>query len=194
MNQAAPATGKRPDPDWWARMTGVGTSVRRALLLPALAVLSALIIGAFIIAVTDIDTLKIWGSDPGEAFSRTVSGIGDAYRALFVGSLGSTKAITETLFAATPSILAGLAVAIGFQAGLFNIGVNGQMLIGGMAALWVGFSISVPAFIHIPLAILAAIVAGAAWAGLAGLLKARTGAHEVITTMMLNFVAVFLVD
>ena len=133
MNQAAPATGKRPDPDWWARMTGVGTSVRRALLLPALAVLSALIIGAFIIAVTDIDTLKIWGSDPGEAFSRTVSGIGDAYRALFVGSLGSTKAITETLFAATPSILAGL-------------------------------------------------------------LKARTGAHEVITTMMLNFVAVFLVD
>jgi len=194
MNQAAPAAGKRPDPDWWARMTGVGTSVRRALLLPALAVLSALIIGAFIIAVTDIDTLKIWGSDPGEAFSRTVSGIGDAYRALFVGSLGSTKAITETLFAATPSILAGLAVAIGFQAGLFNIGVNGQMLIGGMAALWVGFSISVPAFIHIPLAILAAIVAGAAWAGLAGLLKARTGAHEVITTMMLNFVAVFLVD
>jgi general nucleoside transport system permease protein len=184
----------QPEPSLYTQITGVGTSVRRALLLPALAVLSALIIGAFIIAVTDIDTLKIWGSDPGEAFSRTVSGIGDAYRALFVGSLGSTKAITETLFAATPSILAGLAVAIGFQAGLFNIGVNGQMLIGGMAALWVGFSISVPAFVHIPLAILAAIVAGAAWAGIAGLLKARTGAHEVITTMMLNFVAVFLID
>ena len=184
----------QPEPTLYDRITGVGTSVRRALLIPALAVLSALIIGAFIIAVTDIDTLKIWGSDPGEAFRRTMTGIGRAYKALFVGSLGSTKAITETLFSATPSILAGLAVAIGFQAGLFNIGVNGQMLIGGMAGLWVGFSISVPAFIHIPLAIVAAMVAGAIWAGIAGLLKARTGAHEVITTMMLNFVAIFLVD
>jgi simple sugar transport system permease protein len=194
VTQPVPSPEPRPDPDWFARVTGVGTSVRRALLIPALAVLTALIIGAIIIAVTDIDTLRIWGSDPSEAFRRTVTGIGDAYRALFVGSLGSPKAITETLFAATPSILAGLAVAIGFQAGLFNIGVNGQMHIGGMAALWVGFSISVPAFVHIPLAVLAAIIGGAAWAGIAGLLKARTGAHEVITTMMLNFVAIFLVD
>ena len=194
MNQPAPAPEKQPNSEWFIRVTGVGTSVRRALLIPALAVLTALIIGAVIIAVTDVDTLRIWGSDPGEAFRLTVTGIGDAYRALFVGSLGSPKAITETLYAATPSILAGLAVAIGFQAGLFNIGVNGQMHIGGMAALWVGFSISVPAFVHIPLAIIAAMVAGAVWAGIAGLLKARTGAHEVITTMMLNFVALFLVD
>ncbi len=180
--------------DWFARITGVGSSLRQATIVPALALLSALIIGALIIAVTDVDTLGVWGDDPGEAFRLTMTGIGDAYKALFVGSVGSIRAITETLFAATPLIFAGLAVAIGFQAGLFNIGVNGQMHIGGMAALWVGFSIAVPSFIHIPLALLAAIVAGGIWGGIAGFLRARTGAHEVITTIMLNFIALFLVD
>ncbi len=176
------------------RIVGIGSSLRQALVVPALAVLTALIVGAVIIAVTDLDTLPLWGTDPGEAFRLTMSGIGKAYKALFVGSVGSRRAISETLFAATPLILAGLAVAVGFQAGLFNIGVNGQMHIGGMAALWVGFSLTLPAFIHIPLAIAAAIMAGAIWAGIAGFLKARTGAHEVITTIMLNFVALFLVD
>lgn len=194
MSDRVPSPEDTSASNWLDRATGVGTSLGRALMLPALAVITALIIGAVIIALTDIDTLTVWGDDPGEAFRLTLSGIGDAYRALFVGSLGSWRAITETLFAATPLILAGLAVAIGFQAGLFNIGVNGQMLIGGMAGLWVGFSIDVPAIIHIPLAVLAAMVGGAVWAGIAGLLKARTGAHEVITTIMLNFVAIFLVD
>ncbi len=183
-----------PSPDWYARVTGVGSSLRQALVIPALALLTALIIAAFIIAVTDIDTLPLWGTDPGEAFRLTMTGIGSAYKALFVGSFGSVRAVTETLFAATPLIFAGLAVALGFQAGLFNIGVNGQMHIGGMAALWVGISLAAPAFIHIPLAILAAIAGGALWGGIAGLLRARTGAHEVITTIMLNFIALFLVD
>lgn len=181
-------------PDWMARATGVGSSLRQALLLPALALVSALIIGAFIIAVTDIDNLKLWGDDPWEAFRSTLSGIGDAYKALFVGSLGSRRAIAETLFAATPLILAGLAVAVSFQAGLFNIGANGQMHMGGMAGLWIAFTVSAPAIVHIPLVILAAMLAGAAWGGVAGLLKARTGAHEVITTIMLNFIALFMVD
>ncbi len=186
--------GMRQDPEWLKRVTGVGTSAGRALMLPALALVTALIIGAVIIAVTDVDTLRVWGDDPVEAFRLTVSGIADAYRALFVGSLGSPRAITETLFAATPLILAGLAVAIGFQAGLFNIGVNGQMHMGGMAALWVGFSISLPTIVHIPVALFAAVIGGAIWGGIAGFLKARTGAHEVITTIMLNFIALFLVD
>ncbi|MEE9582903.1 MAG: ABC transporter permease [Acidimicrobiia bacterium] len=186
--------GMRQDPEWLKRVTGVGTSAGRALMLPALALVTALIIGAVIIAVTDVDTLRVWGDDPVEAFRLTVSGIADAYRALFVGSLGSPRAITETLFAATPLILAGLAVAIGFQAGLFNIGVNGQMHIGGMAALWVGFSVALPTIVHIPVALFAAVIAGAIWGGIAGFLKARTGAHEVITTIMLNFIALFLVD
>lgn len=176
------------------RIAGVGSSLRQALLVPALAVLTALIVGAIIIAATDLDTLPLWGTDPGEAFRQTMSGIGKAYKALFVGSVGSPRAISETLFAATPLILAGLAVAVGFQAGLFNIGVNGQMHIGGMVALWVGFSVSLPAIIHIPLAIAAAIMGGAIWGGISGVLKARTGAHEVITTIMLNFVALFMVD
>ena len=179
--------------DLFARITGVGSSLRKAVVIPALALLSALIIGAVIIAVTDLDTLSLWGEDPGEAFRLTFAGIFDAYKALFVGSVGSPRAIAETLFAATPLILAGLAVAVGFQAGLFNIGVNGQMHIGGMAALWVGFSVAVPAIIHIPMALVAAMIGGAIWGGIAGLLKARIGAHEVITTIMLNFIALFLV-
>jgi ABC-type uncharacterized transport system permease subunit len=186
------ATDERPD--WYARITGIGTSAGRALLVPFLALVTALIIGAIIIAVTDIDTLPLWGEDPGEAFRLTMSGIGKAYSELLTSSLGSPRALTETLYAAAPLIFAGLAVAVGFQAGLFNIGANGQMHIGGMAALWVGFSISAPAIVHIPLALAAAIVGGAIWGGIAGLLKARTGAHEVITTIMLNFVALFLVD
>lgn len=178
----------------YKRVTGIGTSAAQAAVVPILALVTALIIGAFIIAVTDIDTLPLWGSDPGEAARLTLSGIWDAYRALFVGSLGSFSAISETLFAATPLILAGLAVAVGFQAGLFNIGVNGQMHIGGLTALWVGFTFAIPAVFHIPLVLAAAMVGGAIWAGIAGLLKARTGAHEVISTIMLNFIALFLVD
>ncbi len=190
----APDTEQPSGADFLARATGVGSSIKEALTVPALALLSALFIGALIIAVTDVDSLKLWGDDPGEAFRSTMSGIGDAYGALFEGSLGSRRALTETLFAATPLILAGLAVAVGFQAGLFNIGANGQMHIGGMVGLWVGFSISAPGIVHIPLAILGAMIGGALWGGLAGLLKARTGAHEVITTIMLNFIALFMVD
>ena len=197
MNDEAPGDGDWGDQgfsSWYARATGVGSSIGQAIVIPLLAVFTALVIGAFIIAVTDVDTLPLWGSDPAEAFRLTFSGIYDAFKALFVGSLGSPRAISETLFAATPLILAGLAVAVGFQAGLFNIGVQGQMLIGGMAGLWVGFSIDVPMIFHIPLAIIAAIIGGALWGAIAGFLKAKTGAHEVITTIMLNFIAVFLVD
>lgn len=185
---------ERAETDLMARITGVGTGLARSLVVPALAFVTALIIGAFIIAVTDVDTVGMWDDDPGEAFSMTMSGIGDAYQALFEGSLGSRSAISETLFAATPLLFAGLAVAIGFQAGLFNIGANGQMHIGGMVALWVAFTISPPSIIHIPLAILAAIVGGGIWGAIAGFLKARTGAHEVITTIMFNFIALFMVD
>ncbi|HLF60162.1 MAG TPA: ABC transporter permease [Acidimicrobiia bacterium] len=198
MTDSGPPPERRPsDPSARkreARITGVGTSLRRAVVIPALAVLTALIIGGVIIALTDLDTLSVWGSDPMEALRLTLSGVGNAYKALLIGSVGSPRALTETLYAATPLILAGLAVAVGFQAGLFNIGVNGQMHIGGMAALWVGFSVALPGIIHIPLAIVAAMIGGAIWAGIAGLLKARTGAHEVITTIMLNFIALYLVD
>ncbi|MEA3503508.1 MAG: ABC transporter permease [Actinomycetota bacterium] len=181
-------------PTWFARVTGVGESVRQALIVPLLAIVTAMIIGGIIIILTDLETLRLWGESPWEGFKQSISGVWEAYRALFTGALGSPRAISETLFSATPLILAGLAVAVGFRAGLFNIGVNGQIHIGGMLALLVGFSFSLPLLVHIPLALLAGIAGGAIWGGIAGLLKGKTGAHEVITTIMLNFIALFLVD
>lgn len=155
------------------------TDWRTALLIPALAVLTALIIGVVIIMVT------------GSSFSDAMG----AYKALLQGSVGSLRAISETLTAATPLILSGLSVALAFRAGLFNIGAEGQALIGGMFAVWVGFSITgLPLYIHLPLAILAGIVGGAIYGFVPGILKAKTGAHEVITTIMLNYIALRLVD
>jgi len=176
----------------YREITGVGERMRSALLMPALAVITALLIGGFIIAITDVTTLRLWGTDPGQAFSDTISTVWGSYKALFVGAFGSINAISETLFAATPLILAGLAVAVGFQAGLFNIGGEGQIMIGGMSALWVGFTFDLPAIILIPMCLIAAMMGGGFWASIAGFLKAKTGAHEVITTIMLNFIALFL--
>ncbi|MGW8224606.1 MAG: ABC transporter permease [Anaerolineales bacterium] len=176
------------------RATGSRAGIGQAVLVPTLAILAALIIGAFIIALTDLEALSLLRTDALGALGQMANGVWVSYKSLFLGAFGSVYAISETLFAATPLILAGLAVALGFRAGLFNIGVNGQMLIGGMAAIWVGLHIPLPAILHIPLAILAAIIGGAIWAGISGLLKARTGAHEVITTIMLNFIAFFFVE
>ena len=150
-----------------------------ALKLNVLAILSALVLGALIIAISDIDQLK--HGDIG-AMLRTVRG---AYAALGKGAFGSWRGWSETITAATPLMLAGTSVAIGFKSGLFNIGAAGQMLAGGIAAVWVGFKFELPAPLHVTLALAAAIVAGAAWGGIVGVLKARTGAHEVITTIML---------
>ena len=181
-------------PGWLVRATGVGASLGKTLLMPALALLAASIFGAFIIALTDLDALALLDDEPLGALRQMAEGVSVAYKALFVGAFGSIYGLSETLFAATPLILAGVAVALGFRAGMFNIGANGQMLIGGMAAMWVGLHVTLPSVLHIPLALVAAVLGGAAWAGIAGLLKARTGAHEVITTIMLNFIAFFLVE
>jgi len=188
----SPTLGDAGNSKLFREITGVGERMRSALLVPALAVFTALLIGGLIIAVTDVDTLRLWGSDPGEAFSQTVSTVFGSYKALFQGSFGSINAISETLFAATPLIFAGLAVAVGFQAGLFNIGAEGQIVIGGMSALYIGFTFDLPAIALIPMCLLGAMLGGGFWAGIAGLLKAKTGAHEVITTIMLNFIALFL--
>ena len=175
------------------RISGVDESTRNAVLMPALALVLALAIGAVIIMVTDVDAWRSMGDDPLGAIGDMVRGVGAAYRALFLGAFGSVRAISETLFTATPLVLAGLAVAVGFRTGLFNIGARGQMFIGGLLAVWVGLHVDLPVVLHISLAIIAAIIGGGIWGGLTGLLKARTGAHEVITTIMLNFVAAFFV-
>ena len=157
--------------------------VKNTVLVPVLAVISALIVGAFIVGVTDIDRLETG------AFGGIVANIWDAYTALFAGAFGSWSGISETLVFATPLILTGLAVALSFRSGLFNIGATGQMLMGGLAAVYVGFSMDGPGIVQVPLAFLAGIVAGSIWGGIIGFLKARTGAHEVITTIMSNYIA-----
>ena len=153
--------------------------VRTVLVLPAAAVITALAAGAVIMLATGID----------------IATIGRSFVALLDGSVGSANAVSETLTAAAPLILAGLGVAIGFRAGLFNIGAEGQLLMGGMASLVIGFSLTgLPLLVHLPLALVAGAAAGALWGSIAGWLRASTGAHEVITTIMLNFIALRLVD
>jgi ABC-type uncharacterized transport system permease subunit len=154
--------------------------------LTFLAILSALIVGALIIAISDIDKVK--SGDIGGMLTT----VKESYIALGEGAFGSVRGWSETITAATPLIFAGLSVAIAFKAGLFNIGASGQMLAGGMAAVWVAFTVELTPVLHVLLCVTAAAVAGAAWGGLVGLLKARTGAHEVITTIMLNYVAASL--
>ncbi|GAC1329330.1 MAG: ABC transporter permease [Chloroflexota bacterium] len=115
-----------------------------------------------------------------------------AYTQLFQGALGSRYAISETILASIPLMLAGMSVAFAFRAGLFNIGAEGQLFIGAIFSAWVGYTFNFPAIVLIPLALVAGALGGAAWAGIVGILKAWRGAHEVITTIMLNYIAINL--
>ncbi|MBO0885056.1 MAG: ABC transporter permease, partial [Mycobacterium sp.] len=146
---------------------------------------------------------------PGDALSAIWHSAWSAYVAMFEGSIidptfvrdyasgqGSLSQvfypISETIVQATPLILAGLSVSFAFQAGLFNIGAQGQIIIGAILAGYLGFAVHLPIVIHLLVALLGAFVGGAIWGGVVGWLKARTGAHEIITTIMLNYVAGFL--
>jgi simple sugar transport system permease protein len=138
--------------------------------------LLALLIGAIVLLIS--------GANPIEA-----------YAALFEGAFGSAEALRRTLEKSTPLIFSGLAVAFAFKGGLFNIGAQGQLLIGALVAAGIGFGISgLPAIIHAPLALFGGALAGAAYGFIPGFLKAYTGAHEVIITIMLNFVAINITD
>ena len=196
-------------------------SVLRTLLIPALAVFTGLVIGAIVIVNTDATVLAAYRnflSAPGAALSATWKSVATAYGALFHGSIGSPQEIlqairvyratgdtaplllalwpiTESLVASTPYIFAGLAVALGFRCGLFNIGVEGQFFIGALCSAWVGYTFTnLPWFIHLPLALLAGALGAAFWAAIPGYLKAVTGAHEVVNTIMMNWIAFRLSD
>src|SRR5690349_15722094 len=147
------------------------TPLFQTLLVQALAVLTGLLAGAVLIWLTGGDPIL-------------------AYGGLWQGSFGRAESISETLVWSCPYILAGLAVGLAFRGGLFNIGAEGQLSIGALVAAWAGFAIQgVPWPFHMVFALMVGALAGAIWAGFAGLLKAKTGAHEVITTIMLNYVA-----
>jgi simple sugar transport system permease protein len=166
------APGARPESNLAKTLGGM----LRAAAVPVLAVAVALVIGAVIIAISGVEPLS-------------------AYGALLRGGLGNARAIGRTLEKATPLIFGGLAVSLAFKAGLFNIGAQGQLLFGAILAGFVGYAITgLPAVLHIPLALLIGGLMGALWGAIPGALKAYTGAHEVITTIMLNFVAINITD
>src|SRR5512138_2417042 len=190
-------------------------------VMPILAVFTGLVVGAVIIAFSEKTALAAWGNflqAPGAALKATWNAVAVAYGALFTGALGHPATIgaafetyfatgdpgdiykaiypiTESLTLATPYIFAGLAVAIGFRCGLFNIGAEGQFFMGALGAAFVGYSITgLPAIIHLPLAILGGAAAGAVWGAIPGYLKAKFGAHEVVNTIMMNWIAFRLSD
>src|SRR3954469_12962885 len=177
-----------------------------SILISVLAVLLSVVAGGILIAATDQNVQTAAGyffARPLDTLKAIWDAVGGAYSALFQGAfynfrrpgfLNGIRPLTETLTFATPLIAAGLGVALAFRVCRFNIGGRGQMLIAAAAAGWVGFALDLPWGVHLLLAVVVGMVFGGLWGGIAGLLKARTGAHEVITTIMLNYIAYYLVS
>jgi simple sugar transport system permease protein len=184
--------------------------VFRRALHPALAVFTAFLLGAIVILLTDFEHLGQIGTDPLAAIGGALAGVVDGYTAMLAGAIGdpdriaaavrtgnakdvaaALRPISETLVSATPFIFAGLGLAVSFQAGLFNLGVDGQFLIGGLGASITATVVAghLHPLLALAVAVFGGTVAGGAYGFVPGLLKARTGAHEVITTLMLNGVA-----
>lgn len=145
------------------------------ILVPVISILLGLIVGAIVMLVSGFSPV-------------------DGYLALWNGIFGDSYNIGETIRQITPYVFAGLAVAFAFRTGLFNIGVEGQLIVGWLAAAYVGYAVDLPKIIHIPLALLAAAVAGGLWAFIPGLLKAKLQVHEVIVTIMMNYIALHVTN
>jgi ABC-type uncharacterized transport system permease subunit len=149
--------------------------------MPVIAIVLSLVVGSVIIIVSQLLV-------PGKELDLLLPI--KAYAALIQGGVGNETAIVNTIAAATPLVLGGLSVAIGFRAGLFNIGAQGQFWLGVVGAVWVGVTLrDAPPPLAITLSVLGGLAAGALWGFIPGLLKAVSGAHEVVTTIMLNYVA-----
>jgi ABC-type uncharacterized transport system permease subunit len=217
-NQTRPEEGHAIG--FWRRLF-VRKGFSDTVLIPVLAVFTALVIGGLIVAFTNGDTLAAWRiffHDPLGALAKTWTTIRDAYSAMFLGAFGNPgeifrqlgiwiktgeskgllsaiRPVGDSLLLSVPYILAGLGVAVGFQCNIFNIGAEGQLYIGGLATAIVGFAVhGLPWYIHAPLAILAGAVAAGIWGFVPGILKARFNAHEVINTIMMNYIAYRLMD
>lgn len=175
-------------------------------IISVFAVLLALLVGAVMIAFTDErvqETSAYFFARPTDMLFAVWDSVAGAYAALFQGSvynfrrddfIAGIRPLTETLTFATPLIAGGLGVGLAFRVGMFNIGGRGQMLIAASVAGWIAFGFDLPPGIHMLVALIGGLIGGALWAGIAGVLKARTGAHEVIVTIMLNYVAFYLVS
>lgn len=145
------------------------------ILVPLISIMLGLIIGAIVMLISGFNPV-------------------DGYIALWNGVFGSSYNMGETVRQITPYVFAGLAVAFAFRTGLFNIGVEGQLIVGWLAAAYVGSAFDLPKIIHLPLALLAAAAAGALWAFIPGLLKAKLQVHEVIVTIMMNYIALHVAN
>lgn len=146
-----------------------------AFLSPVVSVAAAILGGALLMIAFDKDPLQ-------------------AYFALLRGAFGSPFAISNTIAKAIPLVFTGLTVALSFRAGMFNIGAEGQVVIGALVAAWLGTLSGIPVWIHVPLILVASAIAGMLWALLPAIFKIRTGAHEVITTLMMSYIAGYLVE
>jgi general nucleoside transport system permease protein len=177
------------------------------VVITLLAFVCAIVVGAVLIVIADEPTrtaASYFFAYPWDTFAAAWHAVSSGYFALFQGSVldfgsftGESNVpilgpISDTLFNAAPLILGGLSVGVAFRAGLFNIGGQGQLIAGAICAGYVGFAWHLPVVVHLLVALVAGIVGGAVWGGIAGWLKARTGAHEVISTIMLNYVALYL--
>lgn len=174
-------------------------------LVSVLAVVVALVLGGILIALADArvqETAVYLFARPSDFFGAVWDSVYGAYRAMFRGAIYDFEAqtfsrairpLTETLVFSVPLILAGLGLAVGFRAGLFNIGGQGQIIVGAIFGAYIGFTFDLPPVLHVTLAAIGAALGGALWAAIAGILKARTGANEVIVTIMLNNIAIYLI-
>lgn len=196
-------------PDVSDRSGAQASLIRRVMsgswLVSVLAVVVALVVGSVLIAISNPNVQTAAGyffARPVDTFVALWSAVGDAYEAMLRGAVFDWKAsstarmwrpITETLTNSVPLIFAGLGVAVGFRAGLFNIGAQGQVVLGAIFGSYVGFAWHLPPVIHLLAAMCGAALGGALWSGIAGILKAKTGANEVITTIMLNSIAGLLI-
>lgn len=179
--------------------------MRGSVVTTVLAIVAAMLVGGILMAATNEDVQKAAGyffSRPMDTLIAIVQAIYGGYEALFRGSIFNArvdgfadqiKPFANTLGFAAPLIAAGLGVAVAFRVGLFNIGGRGQILIGAATAALVTFNLDLPMPLQLPLTLMAGIAGGAIWGGIVGILKARTGAHEVILTIMLNYIAMYLV-
>lgn len=184
------------------------TVIRRILsssaMVSVLSVVVALLVGGVLIAAADRNvqaTLGYFFARPSDFFIVSFRTVSEAYIALFRGAVIDWQAasfvrairpLTETMVNATPLILAGLGIALAFRSGLFNIGAQGQLILGAIFGGFFGYAIGLPPVLHFLFALVMSAVAGAVWGGIAGFLKARTGANEVIVTIMLNMIAGYL--
>jgi ABC-type uncharacterized transport system permease subunit len=174
--------------------------------ISVLAIVVSLLIGGVLIAFADEDVRaasSYFFARPTDLLAESVESVRAAYSALLRGSIVNWRAdslasairpLTNSMVFATPLILAGLGIAVAFRAGLFNIGAQGQIIVGAIVAAYLGFAFDLPPGLHLLVAVLGGALGGAIWGGIPGVLKARFGANEVIVTIMLNYIAIYLIS